>query len=263
MLKLDNRLQQFFQRWYTKIIVIILVLYLTFFLCDSIIMPWYTRHGQEVKVPNVLYLSSDAAKKILTYQGFRLVKNEPTHNSYYLPGFVVFQNPAAGEKVKKGRRIYVTVSRGERVVAMPKLIDLNLSNTRHTLKTWDLILGNIEFEYNSQFDDTIVTFQSVPIGEDVTIGTKIDIVCKVLPLDKSTMPHLIGISLVEAEEKINNARLVLGHVRYQETDQLLPFTVIDQQPEASFQTVIGDTVNLIVSKLPENVSIQNPDTIRY
>jgi len=263
MLKLDNRFQQLLQRWYAKVIIVILVMYLAFFLCDGVIMPWYTRHGKEVKVPDVLYLSSDAAKKILAYQGFHLVNNEATHDSYYPPGFIVFQNPAAGEKVKRGRRIYVNVSRGERIVSMPKLVSLNLSNTRHTLETFDLTLGDIEFEYNSQFQDTIVIQQSVPIDEEVPIGTKVDIVCQVRAVDKSTTPRLIGFSLIEAEEKIEDAKLVLGQVRYQETDQLLPFTVIDQQPEASLETAIGDTVNLIVSKLPDNTAIQYPDTIRY
>lgn len=259
----ENMIRRLYSCWYGKIILAILIIILVFVFCNSLIMPWYTRHGYEVEVPDVLHLSSDAAEKILAHNGFRIVRGKITHDAYYPPGFVLFQNPEAGAKVKKGRRVYVTVSRGERVVAMPKLIDLNLSNTRHTLKSWELVLGDVELKFNSQFEDTIVIFQSVAIGADVTVGTEIHLTCKVRPLHESTVPSIVGSSLIEAKEKLRDAKLILGKVVYQVTDQLLPLTVIEQQPEAGFVTLMGDTVTLVVSKLPEPEKIQGSDTTKY
>ena len=237
--------------WYGKILIAFLVFWIIFFIFDLFIMPRYTRHGQEVIVPNVEHLSVDAAEKILFHKGFKLVRGEATYDSYYPQGFVLFQNPAAGSKVKKGRRIYVTVCKGERFVEMPKLIDLNLSNTRHALKSYDLDLGNIDLEYNSQFEDTIVVFQSVPAGDQVKIGTIIDVICKVKPLGKSTVPDLIGISLMEAKEKIKDAKLTLGEITYQKAAKLLPLTVIQQSLKAGITTTTGDTISIIVTELPQ------------
>jgi serine/threonine-protein kinase len=169
---------------------------------------------------------------------------------------VLFQNPAAGTKVKKGRRIYVSACIGDRIVTMPRLLDLNLSNTRHALRSFDLVLGNMDLEYISEFEDTIVIFQSVPEGAEVNIGTPIDIVCKVKPLGKTTVPGLVGVSLMEAQDKIKKANLILGEIVYQEAPQLLPLTVIQQEPEADLVTVTGDTVSLIVSKLPQTNDVE-------
>lgn len=258
-----NILSRLYQLRYRKLLLTILVCSLAFLICDNVIMPLYTRHDQEVKVPNVLNLSNNAAEKILARDGFRMIRGELTHDAYYPPGFVLFQNPEAGAKTKRGRRVYVTISSGERVVAMPKLVDQNLSNAKHTLRAWDLLLGDVELEFYSSLDDTIVTYQSVPEDAEVTVGTEIHITCKVRPLDKSTVPSLIGISIMEAKEKLNDAKLVLGKVIYQATDRLLPLTVIEQQPEASFETIIGDTVTLVVSKLPDDETVQSADTTKY
>lgn len=259
----SNRIKWFLNKWYGNIIVSLLILFLAFTLCNNIIMPLYTRHGQAIAVPEVIAFSADAAKKILSHYGFKMVRGEFTYDAFYPPGFVLFQNPEAGAKVKKGRRVYVTISRGERVIAMPKLVDLNLSNAKHTLRSWELTLGDVELQYNSQFDDTIVVSQSVPEDAEVTIGSEIDLICKVRPVDKSTVPDMMGISLLDAEDKIKSAKLVLGEIIFQVTDQLLPMTVIDQNPEAGTETSIDDTVRLVVSKLPDSDESVIQDSTKY
>jgi len=253
----------FFSKWYGNIIVFVFIFFLAFTVCNNIIMPLYTRHGQAVAVPEVIAFSADAAEKILSHYGFKLVRGEYTYDAYYPSGFVLFQNPASGAKVKKGRRVYVTISRGERVIVMPKLVDKNLGNARHTLRSWELALGDVEIQFNSQFDDTIVVSQSVPEDAEVTIGSKVDLICKVRPVDKSTVPDMMGISLLDAEDKIKSAKLVLGEVIFQVTDQLLPMTVIDQKPEAGIETSIGDTVTLVVSKLPDSEEPAVQDSLKY
>ncbi len=81
----------------------------TVLVADFIVMPAYTRHGQEVRVPDVRGMTLSVAKKVLVKNG--LIPVVKGYRSYPAPPqTVVEQYPEAGKIVKVGRRIELTLA---------------------------------------------------------------------------------------------------------------------------------------------------------
>ncbi len=228
---------------------ILIVLYLT---CDHIVMPIYTRHGRDVYVPEVVGLTYAAAQMKLTQQGFRMVKAGEQFDSQHEPGTILFQSPEPGAPAKRGRRVYVIVSKGERFVTVPKLVGGSERNAALELSSQGLVLGNVEYLFSDTYLRDVVCSQSIPEGQIVKQGTPVDIAVSLGPSpDRLVVPNVIGKSLAEAAKLIQHTGMRVGAVRYQVSDKLLPETIIDQSPEGGTEVTAGQTVDLVVSRLPE------------
>ena len=236
------------KRWVAGI-GLLLVLYLT---CDHILMPIYTRHGRDVYVPDVVGLTYAGAQMRLSQQGFRIVKAGEQFDSEHEPGIVLFQSPEPGAPAKRGRRVYVIISKGERFVTMPKLVGGSERSAALELSSQGLVLGNVEYVFSGNYLRDVVCAQSIPEGQIVKQGTQVDIAVSLGPSpDRLVVPSVIGKSLAEATKLIQRSGMTVGAVRYQVSDKLLPETIIDQSPPGGTEVQAGQTVDLVVSRLPE------------
>ena len=227
---------------------LILFLYL---LMDFLVMPLYTRHWQKIIVPNVTHLSYEAAEKILARVGLKAVKAAEKYDENFPPGFVLFQNPEAESPVKKGRRVYLTVGKGQRVFPMPNFIGEPFRDVKFRLKELKLRLGKIEYEIDEFHPEGGVSDQSIEPKTQVSVGEVVDLTVSLgAKPDRYIVPDLIGKSEDDAKIAIKKAGLTLGEITYQETDRLVPKTVISQSLEAGLEVMQGDTLNIVVSQLP-------------
>ncbi len=223
-----------------------------FCLFDWFIMPIYTRHWNAVDVPNVTHLSFDAAKKILNKAGLEAVKGSEKFDENYPPGFVLFQNPEASFSVKKGRRIYLTIGKGQRTFEMPKLVGISERDAKFVLAQNNLKVGQITYESDDFYPEGVVSEQSVKENHLVAVREKISLTVSLggEPTE-FIVPDIIGKSKDDAVVRIIKAGLTLGEIKFQATNKLLPNTVIDQSLEAGLDVQKGDTLAIIVSKLPQ------------
>jgi len=86
--------------------------FLALLLLDRCVMPAYTRHGQEVLLPEVVGFPVEAALETLRLRGIPLEEVD-TIPSTQPPGIVVRQEPQGGMPIKKGRGVRLVVSGGE------------------------------------------------------------------------------------------------------------------------------------------------------
>ena len=225
----------------------ILILYI---LVNDFIMPAYTRHGQEIEVPNVVEMTYEGARTLLNQNDLKIVEQAKKFDARFRSGIVITQNPRPYSKVKKGRRIYVIVSKGEPTLEMPRLIGNSEKNAIFEIKRLGLEVRYVTYEHSEHFPNGVVMHQSIPIGEEAKIGRTIDLIVSLGQFpDKFIVPNLIGRSLKDAKKIIYQSGLTLGNVSYQVNDDLLPETIIDQSMEPNTETTQGDTLNLLVSKL--------------
>ena len=70
-----------------------------------------------------------------------------------------------------------------------------------------------------------------------------------LPPDFYQVPQLYGLSLNSAKKQLANAKFSLGKVSYQQDEDLIPYTVLDQSIKPG--TVLDEStkINLVVSIL--------------
>jgi beta-lactam-binding protein with PASTA domain len=65
--------------------------------------------------------------------------------------------------------------------------------------------------------------------------------------DTVTMPDLVGTSLEEAKNTLQEFGLGIGEIRYESKDYLPPETVLEQSPQEGAKVEKGTRVNLKVS----------------
>ncbi len=236
------------KRW----LIAFLALVAFYLLMDRVVMPAYTRHGQAIDVPDVTNMTFETARSVLEEHKLKAVKGGERFDSHVPPGYVLFQEPPAGSKVKTGRRIYLTLSKGERTIAMPNLVGGSERDAVFKLNSVGLAVDSVEYDYSSYYPDGVVADQSIPPGTEVAVGTKVRLTVSLGPMPSEfIVPNVVGKSLDEARKAIKKAGLTVGKIVYQESDELLPDTVIEQSLEPGTKVSAGDTLDLVVSKLPD------------
>ena len=70
----------------------------------------YTHHGEAVVVPDVKGMTVGEAGKVFENKGLACVISDSTYVKDKPAGCILDYNPAAGQKVKEGRIIYLTIN---------------------------------------------------------------------------------------------------------------------------------------------------------
>ncbi|MFC1553917.1 PASTA domain-containing protein [candidate division KSB1 bacterium] len=240
---------------YEKYISILKISTIVFSLCivlfliaDKIIMPIYVKHGDEINMPDLFEKKDTQALSELRMLGFEM-EIEKKHHPNIKPGLVTYQSPLPFTKVKKGRKVKLSVSLGEKKIKMPDLMNISPREAELILKKSNLKLGEVVYEYNSEFTKGVVFNQMYERGWELKKETVIDIVVSNGPEPNVvTMPNLLRKSLKYAREAIQKNGLILGNIVYQEEKEILPNTVLFQDPPYLRLIEPGTVVTLIVSK---------------
>ena len=105
----------------------------------------YTRHGQSLPVPDFYGLKIDKARKLARQHHVKIVIIDTLDYDPDLPKYAIReQMPLAGDKVKKGRKIYVKVNAARyREVTIPKLRGITTRQAKSTLQAMGLKVGKV------------------------------------------------------------------------------------------------------------------------
>jgi serine/threonine-protein kinase len=228
-------------------LIILSALFLLMAFADIVVMPWYTKHGESLAVPNIIAKRFDAAKDELEARGLEVVMAGEKHDSNLPFGYIVDQNPRANRRVKDGRRVYLTISVGEREIEVPELLSLSETNARERLKSYGLRVGEIEYEYSNELRDVVIAQSHEPLSL-IQLNSAVDLVVSLgRPIGKARVPSVLGKTMEMAERDIKKAGLTVGIVTYQIENQLLPNTIINQSPDANLEVPHGTYINLVVT----------------
>jgi len=250
-----NRFRRWIERRRTVLLglgsTLVLFIFLIF-LMDWIVMPFYTQHGAEDELPDATELSFEEARRILRSKGFRIFIDGEKYDATYPESTVVFQNPPPYSRVKKGRRIYVTLSAGERRVQVPKVVGLSERDAAFILKQAGLLAGEVFYESSNYYPRGVVCGQSVSEGTEIVEQTAVDITLSIgrLP-DRFVVPDVVGKSLETARKLILQAGLQVGSISYEVQKRFIPETVIEQSVQPGEEVHQSTPVDLVVSQLEE------------
>lgn len=140
-----------------------------------------TNHGKEITVPNLARLSEEQAEEKLDELDLDYVILDSVDFRKDFPKFsVVEQDPVAGSKVKKDRKIYLKLnSSGYASVKMPDLIEKTLRQAEPSLKALGLEIGSKEYVPYLGKDMVLemkLNGKKLKPGDKVMKSSKIDLV---------------------------------------------------------------------------------------
>ena len=202
---------------------------LIFLFFEKIAMPIYIRKGNSIRLINVRGKILDRGINELKISGFNGVVFDTVYTSNIEPQTIIDQYPPSGQKVKKGRTIRLKIARPEKMIDVPSLVGQSKRSAEIKIQQLGLKIDTIYVEYNPDYPKGTVAWQFPKSGDQIRKGFGLQItISEGLPPDFYQVPQLFGLSLNNAKKKLDNSRLKLGKVTYQQNEDLVPYTVLDQ-----------------------------------
>ncbi len=152
----------------------------------------YTRHGEAVEVPDVKGLKMDEATGILEQSGLQYNVIDSVFSKDVEPGAIVELVPSAGQKVKEGRIVFITVNAlTSQMATIPEVEDLSLRQAYALLKARGF--ERIDVEYVA--------------GDYKDLAVAVELRGRVLKKDEHvplTAPLVLKVSSGEAEMPVDS-----------------------------------------------------------
>ena len=182
----------------------------------------YTHHGQAITVPDLSALTTDEVGDVTTSRQLRYEVVDSVFSNELPRGTVLKQNPKANSRVKKNRKIFLTMNAvNPEMVSMPALVGLSNRQSRLALQNAGLILGDISYQPDYARNNVLQQMHNGSVineGTEITKGTVIDLVLGMGPSSETTrIPDLIGVGLEAATDMIADYYLNIGAITYDES----------------------------------------------
>jgi len=184
----------------------------------------YTHHGRTITVPDLTGLTVEEVEDVSSSWHLRYEIIDSVFSNEMPRGTVIKQNPDGNTRVKKNRKIFLTLNAvNQEMVAMPQLVGLSVRQARLAMQNAGLIQGTIEYRPDYAKNNVLQQKHNDSVikeGTEITKGSVIDLVLG-MGLSSSTtrIPDLVGTGLEEATEIIARYYLNLGAVTYDESFQ--------------------------------------------
>ncbi|HRV60778.1 MAG TPA: PASTA domain-containing protein, partial [Solirubrobacterales bacterium] len=200
----------------------------------------------QTEVPDVTGLSQADAEQQLSEAGFT-TSVETKASSDVDSGLVIETDPPAGETVKRGSQVTITVSSGISKVKVPPVVGQTLNAAKQQLAAVGLDFDSTEKPSDRPQGEVID--QSPTAGTRVDPGTAVSLTVSSGPEDtRVSIPSVVGLTQSAAESQLSSAGLVASVQTETTTIQPQDGKVIDQSPISGTKVTEGSTVVITVGK---------------
>src|SRR5665648_46857 len=200
--------------------------------------------NNNIEVPDLAGMTYEEAEVALKDAKLTIEKGDEVIDNDFEAGQIVSQIPTSGSKVKAGKSVVVSISKGVNEGMVPNLVGKSLEDALFLLDKYGFNQGSTTVEA-SDLPKDIVTKQSPDAGSEVKPGSTIDISVSEGP--QETAPDVVGMNVLDAEAVLKSADLKVGDIVYEMSDVYAKDIVIWQQDVRGADIKPGTTVNLKVS----------------
>lgn len=242
------------------VVVVALLVTGAYFLLKSV-----TMHGEEISVPDFSNLTVAEASDLAASKEMKVEVTDSVFVKRMKRGAVYRQNPVPGNKVKKGRRILLTINAvNPKEITMPDLVGHSMRQAKAELLSRGLVLGRLIYEHDIATNNVL---RQLYDGKEIEPGTLIesesvvDLVVGLNTVDEVAIaPYLPGLKYLSAVEAVHDHSLNVGYVVFDETvkdyEDSLNAVVFFQKPMPAdtIPVHMGDSVSFYLtldhSKIP-------------
>lgn len=213
---------KWYWNWLTKhlymaIAAVAIVVFALFSMLDVI-----TRHNKELEVPSFGGMDIEQAQAVADASHMRLEVTDSVHIMKMAPGAIYKQNPVAGSKVKKNRRILLTINANTpKMVKMPSLVGHSLRQAQSELSSSQLKVGKLIYERDLATNNVLEQlYNGKPVepGVELECESVIDIKLGLNEADSvAIVPDLAGKPYSIIKDYLIDNSLNLGKVYFDNT----------------------------------------------
>ena len=219
-----------------------------------------TMHNKEISVPDFYNMTVPEAEQLAKEANVRLDVVDSVYVKKMAKGAVFKQNPQPDSRVKKGRRILITINAvSTKKVVVPNLVGYSLRQAIADLQSRGLTLGRLIYRSDMATDNVLGQMRGGSViapGTKVESGTSIDLVVGLNSSDYTTLvPKLDGMNYMTAVDAIHGNSLNVGKivcdtsvVTYSDS---LRAVVYKQKPVSQYKISKGSPVTIYLTRHPE------------
>lgn len=248
------------KNWIVKNLLLAIGLLLALVLVSALFLNLLTRHGKELVVPDFTNMKISEATYTASVDGMRIEVVDSVYIRRMGRGLVYSQNPKPGSKVKKGRRILLTInSVTPKKVQMPNLVGYSMRQAKAELSSRGLALGKLmyvgDIATNNVLRQLVGNMEITP-GRMIESGTAVNLVVGLNSSDSQTyIPDVKGLKYLRAVDVVHDNSLNIKRLVFDESvknySDSLDAIVVRQGPEASMAPIVmGSDVTLYLSVDP-------------
>jgi len=204
---------------------------------------------ETVVVPDLEGKNAITVLQLLSDLGLNTKVKESRFDADIPVHHVIFQEPAPGTPIKKGRDVKVVLSKGTQTFNAPNLTGISLQQAAVILSNNGLQQGVITRTFSPSAKLDMVMAQTPDSGVPVTRNDKINLlVSRGARPEQYRMPDLKGLGLDEALEILDKAGLTLGEIDAVHRSDREPNILIEQRPLSGYYVQADQAVNLTVNR---------------
>ena len=202
-----------------------------------------------ISLPGVTSLSIEDAKKKLDDLGIKY-DIEEVYSDSVEEGKVISQKPEEGSNYDKEKNspVKLTVSKGIKVVKMPKVVGMDIETATAELKKYELEVKE-EKEESVTVEENYVIRQEVDEGKEIPAGTEVTLYVSKGP-KKITVESVEDLDVEEAKKKLTEAGLEVNVITTEDTSKTNG-VVLKQNLEPGTVVSEGTKITLTVNKIQE------------
>lgn len=185
-------------------IIILVVLFSFGFFATNILLKIFTRHGDEVMVPDLIGKNFKEARNDLIKYGLYIEKTGEDFSNEILKGYIISQKPSPNIHIKKGKTIKVIVSKGKAMTEVPILDNLTITEAKIRLQNVKLQLGKVSYAYSNDIGKNKVIYSQPIAGAKVAKNSMVELIISLGKLPTITDKKDMYKSLLEDALKDTN-----------------------------------------------------------
>ena len=208
-----------------------------------------------VTVPDCTKLKVSQCETKLKKAGLEVKDIKTVFSTKIKKNRVVKTNPAKGRSVKKGAQVIIYKSKGEETIALEDYKGQNAIEVKTRLETKYGLVVTIEKkepeDQNKEYED-----ENEIIGQSSPKGTKVkkgDTLILYIPNIVDEFPNMVeeGWNLSDVRTFCDKYELILGEVKYEQTEMVAPGTILKQSRTAGSPIIRGTTLIVTVAEKPK------------
>lgn len=177
----------------------------------------------------------------------KIVEN-PREFSERPAGEIFMQEPGSGKKIKRNRIVRVWVSKGSADLTVPDVRGLEENDAKSIINSRGLTVGNIS-TVSLPLPEGEVLATDPSIGSGILRGGRVSLLVNRNSNRSSVkMPDLLGYTLDEAKDILQENSLILGTLTSKEFPGLEPGIVVETSVESNKTIGAGTVINITLSK---------------
>ncbi|RKD27833.1 serine/threonine protein kinase [Caminicella sporogenes DSM 14501] len=234
--------------------LVVSIIFVTAIFYNSFKENFFTK---ELEIPDLTNVSYEIAKNKLIEMGLKIDLEREQYSKKVEKGYIITQLPKAGEIVKEGYTVRVTVSKGPKMVEMPNLIHKDLDEAKIILENNNLSIKEIIHKYDNDLPVGMVIDQIPKPNTKIEEGSQVNIiVSEGRKIQTIIMPNLVGKNVEDAKSTAKRLQLIINNIDYEYNSDVKKDTVISQSIKPGSEVPENTVLSIVVSKGPE--VIQQP-----